>query len=87
LAESEKAAGTGKTNSKLGEDLKSMQQPATPKKLAIIVRSGEREAIIDRRGKVAIVYKDTGETAEIDLEAVEIVGTEEIENEGSTASA
>lgn len=87
-AELGKAAEARKTDSKQGADLKpTQQQPATPKKLAIVVRSGEREATIDRRGKVAIVYKDTGETAEIDLEAVEIVGTEEIENEGSEASS
>jgi hypothetical protein len=83
-----KATEAGKIDSKQGEDSKPAQQkPAPPKKLAIVVRAGEREARIDHRGKVAVVFKDTGEVAEIDLEAVEIVGTEEIENEGAEATS
>ncbi|OTP75377.1 ParB/RepB/Spo0J family partition protein [Caballeronia sordidicola] len=79
-----KGVEAGKTDSKQNEDPKpTQQQPGAPKKLAIVVRAGEREATVDRRGRIVIVYKDTGELAEIDLEAVEIVGTEEIKNEGA----
>lgn len=86
-AEARKAKEAGKIDSKQGEDSKPAQQKPAPKKLAIVVRAGEREARIDHRGKVAVVFKDTGEVAEIDLEAVEIVGTEEIENEGAEATS
>jgi len=67
----------------------SNQPPATTtqearKRLAIIVKDGERIATVMHSRKVEILYKDTGEMAEIDLAAVEIVGTEAIHHENTT---
>ena len=54
---------------------------AGAKKLAVIVRAGERVTTIGRGGRVQVIFKDTGEVAEIDVAALEIVGTEVIDHE------
>lgn len=57
------------------------------KRLAIVIKDGERIATVMHSRKVEIIYKDTGEVAEIDLAAVEIVGTEVIHHENTTSAS
>ncbi|CAE6850862.1 Transcriptional repressor protein KorB [Paraburkholderia aspalathi] len=57
------------------------------KRLAIVIKDGERIATVMHSRKVEIIYKDTGEVAEIDLAAVEIVGTEVIHHENATSAS
>ncbi|CAH0445348.1 Nucleoid occlusion protein [Ralstonia syzygii subsp. syzygii] len=54
---------------------------AKAKRLAIVVKAGERVATMGRGGKVEVIFKDTGEVAEIELAGLEIMGTEVIEHE------
>ena len=85
-------SGNGKEDDKgteLHQSLRSPQPiPATKQKgvkqLAIVIKDGERIATIMHNCKVEIMYRDTGEVAEIDLATVEIVGTEVIDHEENT---
>lgn len=51
---------------------------AKPRALAILVKIDGRLARLTQTGKVQIAYKDSGETAEIELAAAEIIGTEDV---------
>lgn len=81
--------GNGKDDDKGTES----NQPAATttqeavKRLAIVIKDGERIATVMHSRKVEIIYKDTGEVAEIDLAAVEIVGTELIHHENATSAS
>lgn len=81
--------GNGKANDKITETSKpaATKTQEAVKKLAIVVRDGERIATVMCSRKVEIIYKDTGEVAEIDLAAVEIVGTEVIHHENSASAS
>ena len=61
-------------------------EPAVVASLAIIVKDGERVATVMRSRQVEIIYKDTGEVAEIDLAALEVIGTEETYHEDNSAT-
>lgn len=81
--------GNGNADDKVTE----LNKPAATKtqevvkKLAIVIKDGERIATVMHSRKVEILYKDTGEVAEIELAAVEIVGTEVIHHENSTRTS
>ena len=53
------------------------------KRLVIVVKNGERIATVMHSSKIEIIYKDTGEVAEIDLAMVDVIGTE-LQHENST---
>ena len=48
---------------------------------AILVKDGNRLAALLQRGRVEIRYKDTGEVADIELTALEVIGTEIVSDE------
>lgn len=81
--------GNGKADDKVTEPNKPAATKAQEvvKKLAIVIKDGERIATVMHSRKVEILYKDTGEVAEIELAAVEIVGTEVIHHENSSRTS
>lgn len=81
--------GNGNADDKVTEPNKPAATKAQEvvKKLAIVIKDGERIATVMHSRKVEILYKDTGEVAEIELAAVEIVGTEVIHHENSSRTS
>lgn len=83
--------GNGKGGDKVAEPANGQQPavtavPKAAKRLAIIVKDGERMATVMHSRRVEIIYKDTGEVAEIDLAAIQVVGTEVISHEENSAT-
>ncbi|MEB0014484.1 ParB/RepB/Spo0J family partition protein [Glaciimonas sp. Cout2] len=89
LVESSVTALTSNTDDKVTDPNKpaATKTQEAVKKLAIVIKDGERIATVMHSRKVEILYKDTGEVVEIELAAVEIVGTEVIHHENSTRTS